>query len=88
MSRPLYCGLTLLFILIMIFVILLSSPMFETNSGNLASAGKTARRATISEGLVPNPKARLKEQFHELAACELTLEFAPALASLKANGAG
>ena len=50
----------------MIWVILLSSQMVDPNSGGLASAGNTARRAAVREGLLPNPKARLKEQFHEV----------------------
>ena len=50
----------------MILVILMSSQMFEPNSSGLASAGNTARRAVARGKLVPNPKARLKEQFHEV----------------------
>ena len=50
----------------MFLVILMSSQMFEPNSSGLASAGNTARRAVARGKLVPNPKARLKEQFHEV----------------------
>jgi integron integrase len=50
----------------MILVILMSIQMFEPNSSGLASAGNTARRAVARGRLVPNPKARLKEQFHEV----------------------
>jgi len=30
------------------------------------AGGNTARHAAVRERLVPNPKARLKEQFHEV----------------------
>jgi hypothetical protein len=40
--------------------------MIEPNSGGMASGGNTARHAAVRERLVPNPKARLKEQFHEV----------------------
>ena len=50
----------------MFLVILMSIQMFEPNSSGLASAGNTARRAVARGKLVPNPKARLKEQFHEV----------------------
>ena len=66
MSRAHHCGLTLLFILIMTCVILMSSQMIEPNSGGMAWGGNTARHAAVRERLVPNPKARLKEQFHEV----------------------
>ena len=66
MGRAHHCGLTLLFILIMMCVILMSSQMIEPNSGGMASGGNTARHAAVRERLVPNPKARLKEQFHEV----------------------
>src|ERR1039458_7560518 len=66
MSRAHHCSLTLLFILIIMCVILMSSQMIEPNSGGMASGGNTARHAAVRERLVPNPKARLKEQFHEV----------------------
>jgi len=40
--------------------------MFDELSDRPAAAGETARRAAAREGLVPNPKARLKAQFHEV----------------------
>lgn len=40
--------------------------MFEAHSGQFGSGGNTARHASVRERLVPNPKARLKEQFHEV----------------------
>jgi hypothetical protein len=40
--------------------------MIEPNSGGMASGGNTARHTAVRERLVPNPKARLKEQFHEV----------------------
>ena len=66
MSRAHHFGLTLLFILIMMCVILMSSQMIEPISGGMASGGNTARHAAVRERLVPNPKAKLKEQFHEV----------------------
>jgi integron integrase len=44
----------------------LSMLMFDETSGHPGSAGNTAREAVVWERLVPNPKARLKEQFHEV----------------------
>jgi len=40
--------------------------MFDPTSHRPAAAGMTARHAAVWERLVPNPKARLKEQFHEV----------------------
>ena len=40
--------------------------MNEINPEQIASVGNTARHAAVRERLVPNPKARLKEQFHEV----------------------
>jgi integron integrase len=40
--------------------------MFDGISGRPVSAGNTARMAVVRDGLVPNPKARLKAQFHEV----------------------
>jgi integrase len=40
--------------------------MFDELSRRPAAAGTTARHAAVRERLVPNPKARLKEQFHEV----------------------
>ncbi len=40
--------------------------MLDGISGRPGLAGETAGRVLVSEGLVPNPKARLKEQFHEV----------------------
>jgi hypothetical protein len=44
----------------------LSMLMFDKISGPPEPAENTAREAMVWEGLVPNPKARLKEQFHEV----------------------
>jgi integron integrase len=40
--------------------------MFNESSRRPPAAGMTARHAVVRERLVPNPKARLKEQFHEV----------------------
>ena len=40
--------------------------LFDELSDRPAAAGETARRAAARAGLVPNPKARLKAQFHEV----------------------
>jgi hypothetical protein len=40
--------------------------MNGTNTGGFVPGGNTARHAAVRERLVPNPKARLKEQFHEV----------------------
>ena len=40
--------------------------MFESDSSRLPATGFTARHAAVRERLWPNPKARLKEQFHEV----------------------
>jgi hypothetical protein len=40
--------------------------MNEINPEQMASGGNTARHAVVRERLVPNPKARLQEQFHEV----------------------
>src|ERR1035437_4148433 len=40
--------------------------LFDELSGRPAAAKDTAQRAAARAGLVPNPKARLKEQFHEV----------------------
>ena len=45
---------------------MLSIIMFEPDSRRPAAAGFTARHAAVRERLLPNPKARLKEQFHEV----------------------
>ncbi len=45
---------------------ILSITMLDEISGRPGPAGKTAGRVLTREGLVPNPKARLKEQFHEV----------------------
>ena len=66
MSRAHYCGLTLLFPFIVNRFIILSTTMLDGISGRPGLAGETAGRVLVSEGLVPNPKARLKEQFHEV----------------------
>jgi hypothetical protein len=55
MSRPHHCGLTLLFILKMMCVILMSSQMIESNSGGMASGGNTARRAAEANASSHNP---------------------------------
>jgi integron integrase len=44
----------------------LSMLMLNNLSGVPESAPNTARPARAREGLVPNPKARLKDQFHEV----------------------
>ena len=44
----------------------MSSPMNESISAGFAPGGNTARHAEVRERLVPNPKARLQEQFHEV----------------------
>src|ERR1035437_2991098 len=40
--------------------------LFDELSGRPAAAKDTAQRAAARAGLVPNPKARLKAQFHEV----------------------
>ena len=40
--------------------------MNGTNTGGFVPGGNTARHAAVRERLVPNPKARLKDQFHEV----------------------
>src|ERR1035437_2443473 len=44
----------------------LSTLMFDEISGHPESVGNAAGESVVREGLVPNPKARLKEQFHEV----------------------
>jgi hypothetical protein len=48
----------------------LSMPMFDEFSRRPPAAGMTARHAAVRDRLVPNPKARLKEQFPEV--CRFT----------------
>ncbi len=40
--------------------------MFKAHSSRFEVGGNTARHAAVRERLVPNPKGRLKEQFHEV----------------------
>jgi hypothetical protein len=60
----------LCFILIMAGVIMVSIQIFESNPEGVVPGGNTARHAAVRERLVPDPKARLKEQFHEV--CRFT----------------
>jgi len=51
-------------------VIMVSIQIFESNPEGVVPGGNTARHAAVRERLVPDPKARLKEQFHEV--CRFT----------------
>src|SRR5438132_5614646 len=50
----------------MIELFLLSNQMFRGNSGHQMRPEKTAGSAASQVQIIPNPKGRLQEQFHEV----------------------